>query len=136
MDCTIFNTSFMYSFSLAIMEVSVGEYASDESIQNTEQDSVRLYPIKFRDCGSAYNRKLYDVDGFVLLGEDGSLLNVYNKEMKRAFDKKKLRVIHNVSKGYVYFITSEAQRQRFINERENGCQDMYDRTYFIYKDPE
>lgn len=132
--------SCVYLLSLEAMDdndkVYLGEYASDESTDAdaTEQESVQLYPIKFRDCGSTYARKLYDVDGFVLLGDDGSLLNVYNKAMKRAFDNKKIRVIHNMKGEYVYFITSESQRQRFINERENGCPDLHDRTYYIYRD--
>lgn len=131
--------SCVYLLSLAAMDdkdkVYLGDYdESDESTNATKEESVLLYPIKFRDCGSTYARKLYDVDGFVLLGDDGSLLNVYNKAMKRAFDNKKLRVIHNMKGEYVYFITSESQRQRFINERENGCPDLHDRTYYIYRD--
>lgn len=116
-------------------EVPIGEYASDESKEYTENESVKLYPIILKDKGSTYNRKLYDVDGFVLLGEDGTLLNVYNKAMKEAFEKKRLRVIHNMKGEYVYFIVSESQRQRFLNERENGCPDLNDRTYYIYRDP-
>lgn len=136
--------SCVYLLSLAAMDdnnkVYLGDYDesdettnADESTNTKKEEPVLLYPIKFRDCGSTYAKKLYDVDGFVLLGDDGSLLNVYNKAMKRAFDNKKLRVIHNMKGEYVYFITSESQRQRFINERENGCPDVDDRTYYIYK---
>lgn len=126
----------MYVFSLEIMsKVPIGEYASDESKEYTENESVKLYPIILKDKGSTYSRKLYDVDGFVLLGEDGTFLNVYNKAMKEAFEKKRLRVIHNMKGEYVYFIVSESQRQRFLNERENGCPDLNDRTYYIYRDP-
>lgn len=112
--------------------LSVEQYTSDES--SAMEEDIRLHPIIYRDCGSICARKLYDVDGFVLIGDDNSLLNIYNKAMQRAFDQRRLRVIRSMKHDYVYFITCESQRQRFVNERQNGCPDLNDRTYYVYRD--
>lgn len=97
--------------------------------------SETLYPIRLRHRGSTYSRKLYDVDGFVLLAPTGEFLNVYSRLMKEAFENRQIRCIHNVRDGYRYFIQTQAQLWRFWRERTEGS-DLQNVTYHVYYDPE
>lgn len=102
----------------------------------SDNGSENKYAVRINDCGSTYARKLYDVDGFVLMDETtGDFLHVYTRLMKDAFDSGRLRVIHNVREGYVYFITNDEQSRRFQEERKEGS-DIRGVTYYVYMDKE
>lgn len=116
------------------------EMRDDESIPNASRqlnkevkEGTALYPIKMRDCGSRYNRTLYDVDGNILCSSTGVHLNVYTKVMQEEFDGGRLRLIHHMKEPtYTYFVTSDQQANRFQTHREQGAPSR--RVYYAYVD--
>lgn len=120
---------FTYVWILSILQAGTMTAPSE-----TTESSVQLYPVRIRNCGSTYSRRLRDVDGFYLVNDNGKLLNVYTKEMKDAFESGALRAIHNVRDGYVYFVQHDEQIRRFKREREEGS-DLVNIDYFVYYDP-
>lgn len=95
--------------------------------------SLPTYEIKTRDLGSPYSRFLYDVDGRLILDSHKHIVNVYSPHMKEMFEDRSLRLIRSIKYGYVYFVQSEAQRERFTREREDGSR-YETTTYYVYKD--
>lgn len=114
------------------------ESFSSQSSYSDEETPIRAvptFPVKLRDCGSTYARRLYDVDGFTLTDEEGELLNVYTKKMQDALESGRLRAIRSLRNNYLYFIRKETQRQRFLHEREKGSTQRKI-TYYVYFDKE
>lgn len=105
---------------------------SSESATDTSQP---LYRVSIKDCGSTYARRLYDVDGFVLQDDEGNFINVYSKEMRNMIDQGRIRAIRSLRNNYLYFITYDAQRRRFKEEREIGSKHQRV-TYYVYRDKE
>lgn len=97
---------------------SVKEENEDESTKTLLQE---VWDIHVYDAGSINGRTLYDVEGNVLTNSHGVKLNIYTCEMKDAFTSGCLRLIHNISPGYRYFITKESQMHRFIDLRSFGA---------------
>lgn len=92
------------------------------------------YPVRFKDCGSPYQWKLYNVDGNVLIGEaSGQYLNVYTDELSKAFKDGTIRWMHAMKPGYRYFIRNQSQMDIFQEERTYGSIHE-NKTFFIYAD--
>lgn len=81
-----------------------------------------------------YAKRLYDVDGNVLMGETGEL-NVFKEELKDLLESKQIRYMHYLSKEptYSYFITSAEQLGRFHLERTEGSTEE-NKCYHVYPD--
>lgn len=77
---------------------------------------------------------LYDVDGNLLRGESGDILNVFKEELKDMMIDHKIRFVHNVTQEptYAYFVTSAEQLARFYRERDEGSNQ--ERSYHVYLD--
>lgn len=98
-------------------------------------DEESLYPIRFNYLRNTYSSVLYDVDGNVLVGETGQILNVYKEELKDMLQQKKIRYLHylQTEPTYTYFITSTEQLERFHADRQEGSPVM-GKTYHVYTD--
>lgn len=109
---------------------------SDSSSMSTCGESNQqelLYKVRFTFHGpSIYQRKLYDVDGNLIVTSDGSPLHMHHPEIKKAFEDG-LRVIHCVHPGYRYFVQSDQQLNRFRKDRQEGTL-FYKRYYHVYND--
>lgn len=93
------------------------------------------YPVRLVHHNNRYAGHLFDVDGNVLRGESGDVLNVFKEEMKDMMISKKVRFIHQAAKEptYAYFITDPEQCGRFLLDREEGS-IMPDKCYHVYPD--
>lgn len=100
---------------------------------SSSSSDLARYPVRFKDCGSPYKWKLYDVDGNVLMGASGCPLNVYRDEMAKALKDGDIRLIHAMTPGYRYFVQSQRQMDLFQDERTHGSSHEY-KTYYIYPD--
>jgi hypothetical protein len=97
-------------------------------------DNLPLHPILLLNKGSTYNTTLYDVDGFVLMNENGEKLNVFTLAMKDEMESGRIRAIRSLKDGgYVYFITHPYQLERFRSERDYGS-IRYQVKYYVYRD--
>jgi hypothetical protein len=94
-----------------------------------------LFPVRMVYHHNRYAGVLYDVDGNVLRGESGQLLNVFREEMKDMMMENKLRFMHYLTKEptYSYFITSPEQLGRFHLERTEGSRKP-GKTFHVYPD--
>jgi hypothetical protein len=96
---------------------------------------VELYPVEIVYHHNRYASTLVDVDGNVLVGEDGRNLNVFREELKDKLVLKEIRFMHYLTKEptYAYFITSAEQLGRFHLERIEGAPKPY-KKYHVYPD--
>lgn len=94
---------------------------------------VALHPIRVQLRPSYYADHLYDVDGILLTNSTGTVLHVYTSLLADEFSSGRLRLIHDVAIGYRYFVTSQAQLDRFQADREYGT-PYFRRTYHLYPD--
>lgn len=78
---------------------------------------------------------MYDVDGNVMRGESGDILNVFKEEMKDMMVSSKIRFMHYLSTEptYAYFIVSPEQLGRFHIERNEGAPKP-GKHYHVYAD--
>lgn len=106
---------------------------SGASVSSTSTKPV--YRVAIKDRGSTYASRLYDVDGFVLMDDDGNFLNVFNATMKQYLDEQKIRAIRSIKEGYLYFIQHDEQRRRFKHERVYGSEFEH-MKYHVYRDKE
>jgi hypothetical protein len=84
-----------------------------------------------------YAKVLYDVEGNILTSRQGRLLNVFRPIMDEAFDKKEVRLYRNstiANVTYRYFVTSIEQRDRFLVDRQYGCEEGPNKGYHVYVD--
>lgn len=94
-----------------------------------------LFPVKMVYHRKRYAAELFDVDGDLLVGKTGSILNVFKEELKDMMIAKEIRFLHYMSKEptYAYFITSNEQLDRFHIERTEGSRDPH-KSYHVYID--
>lgn len=99
------------------------------------ETSDQLYPIVWVKHFDRYQSKLYDVDGYLLVGEEGEPLNVYKEELKDMMINRKIRFVHYLATEptYCYFVTSQEQVDRFQKDRDGGSK-TFDKHYHIYPD--
>lgn len=96
------------------------EYNSQGEEQSSDA-SQRGYPVSIVFHGSnLYRNSLYDLDGFYLQDCYGRHHNVFRKSFAEALNNKVIRVVHKVSPGYRYFVTSTEQYNAFCKIREDG----------------
>lgn len=93
------------------------------------------FPINIMYHNNPYAGHLYDIDGNVLRGESGNVLNVFKEEMKDMLISKQIRFIHYLTKEptYAYFITDPEQLSRFLLDRVEGSLHPH-KTYHVYAD--
>jgi len=106
-------------------------------IQRDLNESRRRFPVRFVFHHNIYSRHLYDVEGNVLRDNYGEAMNVFSKSMQDAFDSGHLRLLRNSTMTcdcYRYFITSNNQLERFIEERDYKSSRGPDIEYHIYPD--
>lgn len=80
---------------------------------------------------------LYDVDGNLISTPNGKLVNVFRPCMDEEFEAGRLRLFRNSSHHnicYRYFITSEEQLRRFVQDREYGSVEGPNKGYHVYLD--
>lgn len=94
-----------------------------------------LFPVRMVYHHNRYAGVLYDVDGNILRGESGQILNVFKEEMKDMMMENKIRFMHYLTKEptYSYFITSPEQLGRFHLERTEGSRKP-GKTFHVYPD--
>lgn len=98
--------------------VSIPEENEDSSTQTMLQE---VWNVNVYGASCINSRTLYDVDGNILTNSHGIKLNIYTMAMQEAFNSGCLRLIHNISPGYRYFITKESQMHRFLELRSFGA---------------
>lgn len=84
-----------------------------------------------------YGKILYDVEGNILSTFTGKLINVYRPCMDEEFESGRLRLWRNSTHHnicYRYFTTSEAQRRRFLEDRQYGSKEGPNKGYHVYLD--
>jgi hypothetical protein len=84
-----------------------------------------------------YGKILYDVEGNILATTMGKLINVYRPCMDEEFENGRLRLFRNsthLNICYRYFITSEDQRRRFLEDRQFGTKEGPNKSYHVYLD--
>lgn len=93
------------------------------------------FPIHMVYHNNRYAGHLYDVDGNILRGESGDVLNVFKEEMKDMLLLKKIRFMHYLTSEptYAYFITDPEQLGRFQLDRIEGSTHP-NKTYHVYAD--
>jgi hypothetical protein len=99
------------------------------------ETSDELFPVRIVYHHNRYAGKLYDVDGNLLRGESGEVLNVFKEELKDMMIEKKIRFLHYLSKEptYSYFIVDPEQVGRFHLERMEGSKNPR-KAYHVYPD--
>lgn len=113
--------------------MSDDESSHTEGLPEDTYQRLRCFHVQLYDHGSRHARNLYDVDGNLLIDEDGLKLNIWTSKINEYFMNGKLRLIHRLAEpGYSYFIISEEQRRRFEFERENGSGKRM--LYHVYAD--
>lgn len=93
------------------------------------------FPVRLVYHHNRYEGKLYDVDGNLLRGETGQILNVFKEELKDMMRNGKIRFMHYMNKEptYAYFIVDAEQLGRFHIERMDGAPKP-DKEYHVYPD--
>jgi hypothetical protein len=84
-----------------------------------------------------YAKILYDVEGNILTSRQGRLLNVFRPAMDEAFENKEIRLYRNstmTNVTYRYFVTSIEQRDKFLWDRQLGCDQGPNKAYHVYVD--
>jgi hypothetical protein len=84
-----------------------------------------------------YSKILYDIDGNILVNEQGRILNVFKPEMDDALKDRHVILYRNSSMGnvcYRYFVTSIEQRDNFLEERTFGTPDGPNKGFHVYVD--
>lgn len=114
---------------LCVSSIRTMDTSTNESGSTIEEK----YTIKIKNAGNIYSKTLKDVDGNPLTNEWGDEVNVFSKEITRLFKERKIRILHRIDPGYRYFITSSAQLDRFLREREEGA-PLEHIKYFVYFD--
>jgi len=93
----------------------------------------RVYPIRIQLRNGITRQHIYDINGSLLVDELEKPLNIWNPNIKTAFESKRLRLIHSVKYGLHYFITSEQDLAVFEYERKHGSR-FFRKTYHCYYD--
>lgn len=96
---------------------------------------TEIFPVRIVYHNNRYASQLYDVDGDVLRGQTGEILNVFREELKDMLVSKKIRFMHYMTTEptYAYFITSNEQLGRFLVERKEGSKNPM-KCYHVYAD--
>lgn len=98
--------------------------SQDDKTLISSTDSEKRYPVKLVNHPNIYARYLVDVDGSILKDKNQHrVLNVFREEMNDAIEDGRLRVIRNSTMKnicYRYFVTSNKQHERFLEDVENG----------------
>lgn len=99
------------------------------------EHSEELFPVRIVYHHNRYAGHLYDVDGNILRGETGEVLNVFKEELKDMMIEKKIRFLHYLTKEptYSYFIVDSEQLGRFHLERLEGSKKP-NKAYHVYPD--
>ena len=112
-----------------------------QATTTTETRSTRSSDIVYRvhmvDHKNIFSKILYDVEGNIIRTKQGRLINVFRKEMEQAMNEGCLTVHRNSTMHgitYRYFTTSNEQKMRFIDERENGTYEGPNVRYHVYVD--
>lgn len=106
---------------------------TDENQASTVITDPEIYPVFLKHMGSIHARVLYDIDGNRLRDVDGEYINVWDKRLETMFDSGAIRLVHNISPGYRYFIQQRKQMDDFLYNRKYGS-DVPNLTYCIYED--
>ena len=88
-----------------VEEGMTNDYEGSQPIVETNISSA--FRARFRNMGSMYARRLYDVDGNVLRDDDGHLLNVYTPTMNEYFADGSLRLVRSLRYDYRYFVRTQ-----------------------------
>lgn len=96
---------------------------------------AETFPVRYVYHHNRYAGILYDVDGDVIRGESGQVLNVFKEELKDLMVEKKIRFMHYLTKEptYSYFIVNAEQLGRFHLERTEGSPKP-NKSYHVYPD--
>lgn len=89
------------------------------------------------DHRNLYSKILYDVDGNILVNNQGRILNVFKAEMDDALKSKEVIFYRNATMAnlcYRYFVTSIQQRDIFLEERAFGTPDGPNKGFHVYVD--
>lgn len=97
-------------------------------------ERVRHYPVMYTHHKSTYAKSLYDVEGYLLMHDDKTNLNVWSLKLKDALEAKTVRCIHVPGRpGYRYFVQSDRQQKDFIKYRDQGWAPFH-ADYHVYDD--
>ncbi len=110
--------------------------ATDDTRSISSGSTIKWYRITMVDHLDINCKILYDVEGNILIDRNSIVLNVYKPAMRKALDSKEVRVIRNSTTSelcYRYFITSQAQFERFDKERQFGTREP-NKAYHVYVD--
>ena len=113
--------------------MDISQYQSQESNDVSVYSDPEVYPIYLKSMGSTRSEVLYDVDGNQLRDANGDFINIWRGSMADMFTAGTLRLIHNISPGYRYFITKKSQMENFLFNRKYGAEKP-NLTYCIYED--
>lgn len=86
---------------------------------------------------STHRKFLYDVDGNILVDKNHRVVNIYRNSFNEALEKKEVRIFRNKTMSelcYRYFITSQEQLDRFLEERRFGSNEGPNKKYHVYVD--
>lgn len=84
-----------------------------------------------------YSKILYDVEGNILVNNDGRILNVFKVEMDDALKSREVIFYRNATMAnvcYRYFVASIEQRDNFLEERAFGTPDGPNKAFHVYVD--
>lgn len=94
----------------------------------------RRFPVVIQNQGPVFQKTLRDVTGSLLLSPtNGRPLNMFSVELRDLLEEGKIRVIHRVDPGYVYFVTNTYDERMFQSDRDNGSEFPYT-EYYVYFD--
>lgn len=109
---------------------------TDDTKSISSGSTIKWYRVTLVDHLDINCKILYDVEGNILIDRNSIVLNVYKPAMREALDSKEVRVIRNSTTSelcYRYFITSQAQFDRFDRERQFGSREP-NKAYHVYVD--
>ena len=97
-------------------------------------EDSRRFPVVIQNQGPVFQKELRDVTGCILRSDEtGQPINMFQKEMNDMLEDGRIRMIHKLNPGYVYFVTNEYDKQMFISDRDTGSEYPYT-EYSVYFD--
>lgn len=95
---------------------------------------ARRFPVVLQNQGPVFQKTLKDVTGNILRSPTtGQPINMFNAEMRELIEQGKIRIIHKVNPGYVYFTTNLYDETTFQTDRDNGSEFPWT-EYAVYFD--
>lgn len=120
--------------SVSPSEPEVVGFTSTASESDGGRTGEPKFKIQYAKHPTTYARTLFDVEGRVLVDEDGNPVNIFTPKMKELMTKKSIVCHHRPGRpGYRYFTVHSKQADLFKKARARGTTPFIG-PYHVYPD--